>query len=97
MGNRVFVILAKVFFVSAAFIFSANLLFGKYNIFNYVRKARLTETLITELREKSRVRDRLAKKAAIMGSKSEVDIDMLESEAIRKLNRIPSGYIILVE
>lgn len=97
MSNRVFATLAKIFFSAAALIFSVNLLFGKYNIFNYIRKTSLIETLTIELKEKNRIRERLAKKAAILGSSSEVNIDMLESETIRKLNKIPAGYMIIVE
>jgi hypothetical protein len=80
-----------------AIISTVYLLFGKHNIFNYVRRSNLVNALTVELQEKSRVRDRLQRKASIMGSKSSVDIDILESEAIRKLNRIPDGYIIIIE
>ncbi|MDR1477102.1 MAG: hypothetical protein LBI17_03170 [Rickettsiales bacterium] len=50
-----------------------------------------------ELQEKNRIRDRLSKKAVILRHESKVDIDILESETIRKLNKIEQGYFIITD
>lgn len=97
MKNNEFRIITTVFFVSISAIFSLRLLFGKYSIFNYLNKKSYIETLSRELSKKSKVRERLAHQAGILSDTSKVNIDILEEETIKKLNRIPRGYFIITE
>ncbi len=79
------------------FKFSYSLLFNKYSIFNYLNYKSKMETLNKTLQNKIIVKEKLLQEISILKNNSVINIDILEKESIKKLNKIPNSYKILIQ
>ena len=86
-----------VFLVIFGLICIDNLFIKKSSIFNYFRKKNESYSLEKKLEKKLEERKNLLNDVNILSNKSTIDLDMLEKETIKKLNKIPQGYKILTE
>ena len=78
-------------------VFFVNVLFGKYSIFNYFQQKSKIETLTKERNAKLKVKQKLLIELNLLKKSSIVNLDIVEKETIKKLNRIPSGYFIVIQ
>ncbi|MGN0929503.1 MAG: hypothetical protein ACI4N3_02585 [Alphaproteobacteria bacterium] len=77
--------------------FLINILLGEYNIFNYLDKKKKIDTLTIQLENKTKVKEKLLHEVNILKDESFINIDILEKESIKKLNKIPNSYFIIAE
>ena len=74
-----------------------NILTSKYSIFNYFHQKGKVSTLTTLLKEKEFEKQKLLNEVEILRNDSVINIDILEKETIKKLNKIPADYKIIIE
>ena len=84
-------------FFALVLIFLKNIIFSKYNIFNYLRHKSKIETLTKQLEKQTKIKEQLLLEINILKNNSVVNLDILEKESIKKLNKIPNSYSIIIE
>ena len=84
-------------FFSLILIFLKNILFSEYNIFNHLRHKSKIETLTKQLEKQTKIKGKLLTEVNILKDNSVVNLDILEEESIKKLNKIPNSYSIIIE
>ena len=72
-------------------------MFGKYSIFNYFKQKDKLEVLVKDANVKNEAKQKLLRELSLLKNSSKINLDILEKETIKKLNRIPSGYYIIVQ
>ena len=77
--------------------FLINILLGEFNIFNYLNKKNKIDTLTKQLEKRTKVKEKLLYEVNILKNNSVVNLDILEKESIKKLNKIPQSYFIINE
>ena len=85
-----------IFIVVFTLIYLLNLSFGKSSIFNYFKKKDESISLEKKLNKKLEERKNLLNEVNILKNSNVVNLDILEKETIKKLNKIPSGYKIVI-
>lgn len=89
--------LILIVFIALILRFFINILFGEYNIFNYLDKKNKINTLTKQLKEKNKLKEKLLYEVNILKDVNVVNIDILEKETIKKLNKIPKSYFIIAD
>lgn len=92
-----FIKIFKVVIVLVAIVCTINLLSGKYSIFNYLKQKSLINTLAKKQNKKAKEKQRLLNEVNLLGDTSVVNIDIAEKETVKKLNKIPSNYFIIIQ
>ena len=92
-----FIKIFKVVIVLVAIVCTINLLSGKYSIFNYLKQKSLINTLAKKQNKKAKEKQRLLNEANLLGDTSVINIDIAEKETVKKLNKIPSNYFIIIQ
>lgn len=92
-----FIKIFKVVIVLVAIVCTINLLSGKYSIFNYLKQKSLINTLIKKQNKKAKEKQRLLNEVNLLGDTSVINIDIAEKETVKKLNKIPSNYFIIIQ
>lgn len=92
-----FIKIFKVVIVLVAIVCTINLLSGKYSIFNYLKQKSLINTLIKDQNKKVKEKQRLLNEVSLLGDTSVINIDIAEKETVKKLNKIPSDYFIIIQ
>ena len=96
-NSKIAKILVLIVCVALILRFITNIFFGKYNIFNYLDAKHKINTLTKQLKEKKKVKEKLLYEANILKDVNVVNIDILEKETIKKLNKIPMSYFIITD
>ena len=91
-----FIKIFKVVIVLVAIVCTINLLSGKYSIFNYLKQKSLINTLAKKQNKKAKEKQRLLNEVNLLGDTSVINIDIAEKETVKKLNKIPSNYFIII-
>ena len=73
-----------------------NLTVGESSFFNYLKKKNESIMLEKKLNKKLEERKNLLNEVNILKNSNVINLDILEKETIKKLNRIPSGYKIII-
>ena len=89
--------LLKIFAVIFGLICSFNLIIGESSIFNYFGKKNKSISLEKKLNKKMEERKNLLNEVNILKNSNVIDLDILEKETVKKLNKIPTGYKIITE
>lgn len=89
--------LILIVFVALILRFLINILLGEFNIFNYLNKKNKIDTLTKQLKNQTKVKEKLLYEVNVLKNNSVVNIDILEKESIKKLNKIPKSYFIINE
>ena len=92
-----FIKIFKVVIVLVAIVCTINLLSGKYSIFNYLKQKSLINTLAKKQNKKAKEKQRLLNEVNLLGDTSVINIDIAEKETVKKLNKIPSNYFIIIQ
>lgn len=92
-----FIKIFKVVIVLVAIVCTINLLSGKYSIFNYLEQKSLINTLAKKQNKKAKEKQRLLNEVNLLGDTSVINIDIAEKETVKKLNKIPSNYFIIIQ
>lgn len=92
-----FIKIFKVVIVLVAIVCTINLLSGKYSIFNYLKQKSLINTLTKKQNKKAKEKQRLLNEVNLLGDTSVINIDIAEKETVKKLNKIPSDYFIIIQ
>lgn len=92
-----FIKIFKVVIVLVAIVCTINLLSGKYSIFNYLKQKSLINTLTKKQNKKAKEKQRLLNEVNLLGDTSVINIDIAEKETVKKLNKIPSNYFIIIQ
>lgn len=92
-----FIKIFKVVIVLVAIVCAINLLSGKYSIFNYLKQKSLINTLAKKQNKKAKEKQRLLNEVNLLGDTSVINIDITEKETVKKLNKIPSNYFIIIQ
>lgn len=92
-----FIKIFKVVIVLVAIVCAINLLSGKYSIFNYLKQKSLINTLTKKQNKKAKEKQRLLNEVNLLGDTSVINIDIAEKETVKKLNKIPSNYFIIIQ
>lgn len=92
-----FIKIFKVVIVLVAIVCTINLLSGKYSIFNYLKQKSLINTLTKKQNKKVKEKQRLLNEVNLLGDTSVINIDIAEKETVKKLNKIPSNYFIIIQ
>lgn len=92
-----FIKIFKVVIVLVAIVCAINLLSGKYSIFNYLKQKSLINTLAKKQNKKAKEKQRLLNEVNLLGDTSVINIDIAEKETVKKLNKIPSNYFIIIQ
>ena len=92
-----FIKIFKVVIVLVAIVCTINLLSGKYSIFNYLKQKSLINTLAKNQNKKAKEKQRLLNEVNLLGDTSVINIDIAEKETVKKLNKIPSNYFIIIQ
>ena len=92
-----FIKIFKVVIVLVAIVCTINLLSGKYSIFNYLKQKSLINTLTKKQNKKAKEKQRLLNEVNLLGDISVINIDIAEKETVKKLNKIPSNYFIIIQ
>lgn len=92
-----FIKIFKVVIVLVAIVCTINLLSGKYSIFNYLKQKSLINTLAKKQNKKAKEKQRLLNEVNLLGDTSIINIDIAEKETVKKLNKIPSNYFIIIQ
>ncbi len=74
-----------------------NLTIGESSIFKYFKKKNESITLEEKLNKKIEDRKNLLNEVNILKNSNVINLDILEKETIKKLNKIPEGYKIITE
>ena len=85
-----------VFVIVFGFICILNLAVGESSFFNYLKKKNESIMLEKKLNKKLEERKNLLNEVNILKNSNVINLDILEKETIKKLNRIPSGYKIII-
>ena len=91
-----FIKIFKIVIVLVAIVCTINLLSGKYSIFNYLKQKSLINTLAKKQNKKAKEKQRLLNEVNLLGDTSVINIDIAEKETVKKLNKIPSNYFIII-
>ena len=86
-----------IFLIIFGFICTINLFVGKSSIFSYLKLKNQSYTLETKLQKKQEERKNLLHEVNILKNSNVINLDILEKETIKKLNKIPYGYKIISE
>ena len=97
MRNNIIIKLCSILLIGLMINYSANLLTSKYSIFKYLKQKNKTFALKNKLESKLEKKEKLLKKINLLNNSKLVNIDLIEQETIKQLNRIPSGYYIIIE
>lgn len=89
--------LILIVFIALILRFLINILLGEFNIFNYLNKKNQINTLTKQLENQTKVKEKLLYEVNILKNNSVVNLDILEKESIKKLNKIPKSYFIINE
>lgn len=92
-----FIKIFKVVIVLVAIVCTINILSGKYSIFNYLKQKSLINTLAKKQNKKAKEKQRLLNEVNLLGDTSVINIDIAEKETVKKLNKIPSNYFIIIQ
>lgn len=92
-----FIKIFKIVIVLVAIVCTINLLSGKYSIFNYLKQKSLINTLAKKQNKKAKEKQRLLNEVNLLGDTSVINIDIAEKETVKKLNKIPSNYFIIIQ
>ena len=92
-----FIKIFKVVIVLVAIVCTINLLSGKYSIFNYLKQKSLINTLAKKQNKKAKEKQRLLNEVNLLGDTSVINVDIAEKETVKKLNKIPSNYFIIIQ
>ena len=89
--------LLVVFLSIFGFICVLNLIVGESSIFKYFKKKNESCTLEKKLDKKIQERKNLLNEVNILKNSNVINLDILEKETVKKLNKIPDGYKIITE
>ncbi|MBD5405657.1 hypothetical protein HDR59_03865 [bacterium] len=89
--------LILIVFIALILRFLINILLGEFNIFNYLNKKSKIDTLTKQLEKQTKVKEKLLYEVNILKNNSVVNLDILEKESTKKLNKIPQSYFIINE
>lgn len=91
------IVISIIFLSIFGFICLLNLTVNNSSIFNYIKKKDESIALENKLQKKLEERKDLLNEVNILNNENTINIDILEKETIKKLNKIPVGYKILTE
>ena len=86
-----------IFLVVFLVICIVNLTISKSSIFNYFNTKSESARLEKVLNKKLEERENLLSEVNILKNTNVINLDILEKETIKKLNKIPFGYKIIIE
>ncbi len=91
------ILIFTIFLIVFGVICLINLTVSKSSIFNYLKKRNESITLEKKLNKKLDERKSLLNEVNIMKNSNVINLDILEKETIKKLNKIPYGYKIITK
>lgn len=97
MRSNIFLKLFLFFVASLSVIYGINLLVNKYSIFNYFRQQNKIYTLNNILKKKQKEKNVLLTEIELLKNPKVVNFDIIEKETIKKLNKIPPNYYMIIE
>ena len=90
-------LLFVIFLIIFGIICLINVTVNKSSYFNYLKRKNESITLEKKLNKKLDERKSLLNEVNIIKNSNVINLDILEKETIKKLNKIPVGYKIIVK
>ncbi len=90
-------LLFVIFLIIFGIICLINVTVSKSSYFNYLKRKNESITLEKKLNKKLDERKSLLNEVNIIKNSNVINLDILEKETIKKLNKIPVGYKIIVK
>ncbi len=97
MRNNIFFKFFLFFIISLCIMYCYNISVTKYSIFNYFEQKSKINTLKDVLKKKQHKKTNLLTEIELLNDSKIIYFDIIEKETIKKLNKIPPEYYMIIE